>query len=272
LSNDGFEQASMGVAAGDYNHTGRPSLFVTNFSGENNDLYRNDGGFNFTDVSYPSGIAVPSLRWVKWGNAFADLDNDGWLDAVSVSGHVYPQVDGVPSAPPYKEPALLELNQKNSTFCDASQQAGTAFSTPHAARGLAVGDLFNNGNLDLVIENLDGAPVILRNAGLPGRHWVSFALAGVKTNRMALNARVAITAGGMTQTDEVHSGGSYLSQNDIRLHFGLGAADEIDSVTIHWPSGLVEKLGPLRADQFYSVLEGHGIVPFKEIQPSKVTR
>jgi hypothetical protein len=251
LSNDGFEQASMGVAAGDYNH---------------------DGGFNFTDVSYPSGIAVPSLRWVKWGNAFADLDNDGWLDAVSVSGHVYPQVDGVPSAPPYKEPALLELNQKNSTFCDASQQAGTAFSTPHAARGLAVGDLFNNGNLDLVIENLDGAPVILRNAGLPGRHWVSFALAGVKTNRMALNARVAITAGGMTQTDEVHSGGSYLSQNDIRLHFGLGAADEIDSVTIHWPSGLVEKLGPLRADQFYSVLEGHGIVPFKEIQPSKVTR
>jgi hypothetical protein len=268
LSNDGFEQASMGVAAGDYNHTGRPSLFVTNFSGEDNDLYRNDGGMNFTDVSYPSGIAAPSLAWVKWGNAFADLDNDGWLDAVSVSGHVYPQVDGVSNAPPYKEPALLEMNQTNGTFCDASRQAGSALSTPHAARGLAVGDLFNNGNLDLVIENLDGAPVVLQNEGIVGRHWVSFELAGTKSNRMALNARVTLSAGGMTQTAEVHSGGSYLSQNDVRLHFGLGAATRIDGVSIHWPSGRVEALGPLDADHFYSVLEGHGVVPFQQIRPS----
>jgi hypothetical protein len=269
VSEDGSEQASMGIAVGDYNHTGRPSLYVTNFSDENDLLYRNDGDWNFTEVSYASGVALPSLPWVKWGTAFVDLDNDGWLDLIAVSGHVYPQVDTLPSGPGYREPKLLSMNQKDGTFCDAGDQAGPALKEKRVSRGLAVGDLFNDGNMDVVISDIDGAPMILRNHGVPGRHWVSFELAGTKSNRLALNARLKIVAGGMTQTDEIHSGGSYLSQNDLRVHFGLGAATKIDSLEIRWPSGKVETLSNLAADQFYSVLEGQGIVPAETIRPAK---
>ena len=269
VSEDGSEQASMGIAVGDYNHTGRPSLYVTNFSDENDLLYRNDGDWNFTEVSYASGVALPSLPWVKWGTAFVDLDNDGWLDLIAVSGHVYPQVDTLPSGPGYREPKLLSMNQKDGTFCDAGDQAGPALKEKRVSRGLAVGDLFNDGNMDVVISDIDGAPMILRNHGVPGRHWVSFELAGTKSNRLALNARLKIVAGGMTQTDEIHSGGSYLSQNDLRVHFGLGAATKIDSLEIRWPSGKVETLSNLAADQFYSVLEGQGIVPAGKIRSGK---
>lgn len=268
VSEDGSEQASMGIAVGDYLHTGRPSLYVTNFEDENDLLYRNDGDWNFTEVSYPAGVALSSLPWVKWGTAFVDLDNDGWLDLITVTGHVYPQVDTLPSGGGYREPKLLDLNQKDGTFCDASQQAGPALMEKRVSRGLAVGDLFNDGNMDVVVGNLDGKPMILRNRGIPGRHWVSFELAGVKSNRLALNARVQLIAGGMTQTEEIHSGGSYLSQNDLRVHFGLGATTKIDRVVIHWPSGAVETLTNLEADKFYSVLEGQGVVPFARIRPA----
>jgi hypothetical protein len=272
VSEDGSEQASMGIAIGDYLHTGRPSLYVTNFSDENNLLYRNDGNWNFTDVSYPSGVALPSLPFVKWGTAFVDVDNDAWLDLITVSGHVYPQVDTLPSGARYREPKLLQLNQKDGTFCDASDEAGPALKEKHVSRGLAVVDLFNDGNMDIVIGDLDGRPMILKNHGVPGRHWVSFELAGTKSNRLALNARIKIVAGGVTQTDEIHSGGSYLSQNDLRVHFGLGDVKKIDSVEIRWPSGKVESLGPLTADQYYSVLEGQGVVPAERIRPAPVKR
>jgi enediyne biosynthesis protein E4 len=272
VSEDGSEQASMGIAIGDYLHTGRPSLYVTNFSDENNLLYRNDGNWNFTDVSYPSGLALPSLPFVKWGTAFVDVDNDGWLDLITVSGHVYPQVDTLPSGARYREPKLLQLNQKDGTFCDASDEAGPALKEKHVSRGLAVADLFNDGNMDIVIGDLDGRPMILKNHGVPGRHWVSFELAGTKSNRLALNARIKIVAGGVAQTDEIHSGGSYLSQNDLRVHFGLGDVKKIDSVEIRWPSGKVESLGPLTADQYYSVLEGQGVVPAERIRPAPVKR
>jgi hypothetical protein len=272
VSEDGSEQASMGIAIGDYLHTGRPSLYVTNFSDENNLLYRNDGNWNFTDVSYPSGLALPSLPFVKWGTAFVDVDNDGWLDLITVSGHVYPQVDTLPSGARYREPKLLQLNQKDGTFCDASDEAGPALKEKHVSRGLAVADLFNDGNMDIVIGDLDGRPMILKNHGVPGRHWVSFELAGTKSNRLALNARIKIVAGSVAQTDEIHSGGSYLSQNDLRVHFGLGDVKKIDSVEIRWPSGKVESLGPLTADQYYSVLEGQGVVPAERIRPAPVKR
>ena len=268
VSQDGSEQASMGIAIGDYNHTGRPSIYTTNFSDEYDDLYRNDGNWNFTDVSYQSGIALPSLPHVKWGTAFADFDNDGWLDLIAVSGHVYPQVDSLPSGGGYREPKLLHLNQADGTFCDASDLAGLALQERHVSRGLAVGDLFNDGNVDIVVGDLDGAPMILKNRGVSGRHWVSFELAGTKSNRMAIGARVKVVAGGITQTDEVHSGGSYLSQNDTRLHFGLGSAKTIDRIEIRWPSGAVETLTALAADQFYSVLEGSGVVPANRIRPA----
>jgi enediyne biosynthesis protein E4 len=261
VSDDGSEQASMGIAIGDYNHTGRPSIYVTNFSDENDLLYQNEGDWNFKEVSYPSGVALPSLPWVKWGTSFVDLDNDGWLDLITVAGHVYPQVDTLPSGGGYREPKMLQLNQANGSFCDASDQAGKALMERHVSRGLAVGDLFNDGNMDVVVGDIDGGPMILRNHGIPGRHWVSFELTGSKSNRLALNARISLVAGGMTQTDEVHSGGSYLSQNDLRIHFGLANATRIDKVQIYWPSGQSEILTNLTADQHYAVVEGKGIVP-----------
>jgi hypothetical protein len=267
VSDDGSEQASMGIALGDYNHTGRASISVTNFSDENDLLYRNDGDWNFKEDSYASGIALPSLPWVKWGTAFIDVDNDGWLDLIAVSGHVYPQVDSLPSGGGYREPKILNLNQRNGTFCDASDEAGPALKARRVSRGLAIGDLFNDGNMDIVVGDIDGTPMLLRNRGITGRHWISFELAGVKSNRLALNARISIVARGMTQTDEIHSGGSYLSQNDLRVHFGLGSAETVQSATIHWPSGKVETVNNLAADKYYSILEGQGIVPFEKIRP-----
>lgn len=258
----------MGLAVGDYLHNGRPSLFVTNFSDEYADLYRNDDAWSFTDVSYKSGVALPSLPYVKWGTAFFDADNDGWLDLIVVGGHVYPQVDTLPSGARYREPKVFELNQKDGTFCDATEQAGAALRIPRVSRGLAVGDLFNNGNVDVVVEDLTGAPMLLRNSGLPGRHWVSFELQGTKSNRLAIGARLKLIAGGMIQTEEIHSGGSYLSQNDLRVHFGLNTAAKIDSLEIRWPSGKVETMKGLDADRFYSVLEGQGIVAPEKIRPA----
>jgi enediyne biosynthesis protein E4 len=268
VSEDGSEQGSMGLAIGDYDHSGRPSIYVTNFADEYSTLYRNDGHYDFHDVSYKSGVALPSLPWVKWGDAFFDVDNDGWLDLIFVSGQVYPQMGGLPGAG-YQQPKVLNMNQGNGTFCDASQQAGPALQEKRVSRGVAIGDLFNDGNMDVVVEDLDGPPMVLRNKGIPGRHWVSFELAGTKTNRLAINARVKITAGGMTQTSQVLSGASYLSQNDLRQHFGLGSATKIDSVEIDWPSGTVDKMTNLEADKFYAVLEGKGIVPREQILPGK---
>lgn len=267
VNEDGSEQGSMGIAIGDYNHTGRPSFLVTNFANEYNTLYRNDGDWNFQDASYKSGPAVPSLPGVKWGTVFADLDNDGWLDLVVVSGHVYPQVDQLPAQGGYREPRSLSMNQGNGTFCDASEQAGPAIMEKRVSRGLATGDLFNSGNMDLVINDLDGPPSVLRNKGVPGRHWITFELAGTRSNRLAIGARLKLVAGGMTQTEEVHSGGSYLSQNDMRVHFGIGAAKKIDSLEVRWPSGRVETVKDLDADNFYSILEGSGVVDAKEIRP-----
>jgi hypothetical protein len=261
VSQDGTEQACMGVAIGDYLHMGVPSIYISNFENEYNTLYRNNGDWQFDDVSYKSGVGLPSMPFVKWGDAFFDIDNDGWLDLIAVSGHVYPQVAGLSSGAGYKEPGLLHLNQRDGTFCDASKQAGPALMQPRVSRGLAVGDLFNDGQIDVVVEDIDGAPMILRNRGNPGNHWISFSLEGSKSNRLALGAKIKIVAGGMTQTEQVRSGGSYLSQNDLRIHFGLGSAEKIDTVEIRWPSGASETLSNLPADQFYSVVEGKGILP-----------
>lgn len=269
VSADGSEQGSMGLAVADYNHTGRFSIYVTNFADEYSTLYRNDGKMEFSDVSYDAGVALASLPWVKWGDAFFDLDNDGWADLIAVNGQVYPQVDSLPSGSRYRQPKNLFLNQRDGTFCDASAQAGPALQVPTVSRGLAVADLENSGNIDVVVEDLDGSPMVLRNEGNPGSHWVSFELAGVKSNRLAIGARLKVTAGGMTQTDEIRSGGSYLSQNDLRLHFGLASATKIDSVEVRWPSGKVENLTNLGVDHFYSLLEGSGIVDEKEIRPAK---
>jgi enediyne biosynthesis protein E4 len=198
--------------------------------------------------------------YVQWGDAFVDFDNDGWPDVLMVSGHVYPQVDSVPSGPKYREPMVLLQNQRNGRFRDISKDVGPVIQVPRVSRGLAVGDLFNDGRVEAVVENLVGRPLILRPEGDAHNHWVSFELEGVKCNRLALNARVRVTAGGMVQLGEVFSGGSYLSQNDLRLHFGLGASEKVDKAEILWPDGTVESLPNLAADRFYSVREGAGVV------------
>jgi hypothetical protein len=249
----------MGIAVGDYDHSGRFSIYVTNFSDEDNALYRNLGKYDFRDVSYDAGVALAVLPWVKWGDAFVDLDNDGWLDLIAVNGQVYPQVDSLPSGARYHQPKNLFLNARNGKFCDAGKQAGAALIEPRVSRGLAVADLDNDGNVDIVVSDIDGGPMILHNQGTGGSHWVSFDLEGTRSNRLALGARVTITAGGMVQTEEVRSGGSYLSQNDLRVHFGLAGAIGIDSVEVRWPSGKIEHLSGLKADMFYRIVEGSSL-------------
>jgi hypothetical protein len=267
VSQDGNEQANMGVALGDYKHTGHPSIVVTHFSDEYAALFQNLGEMNFSDVSFLSGIAPSTIHYVGWGDAFFDFDNDGWVDLFMVNGHVYPQVDTGEAGARYLEPALLFLNQRNGKFKDISKLVGPALQLPRVSRGVATGDLFNNGRIDIVIENLKGGPTILRPQGGPSNHWISLELVGTKTNRLALNTRVMATAGDLVQTSEVLSGGSYLSQNDLRIHFGLGGRERVDKLEIFWPTGKVETLTNLAADHFYEVKEGEGLVSAEQIKP-----
>jgi hypothetical protein len=257
---NGVAQANMGIALGDYLHSGRMGVLITHFDSEYAALYRNDGGLSFTDVSAASGVLKATRGYVQWGDAFVDFRNCGWPDAFLVSGHVYPQVDSIPQGPRYREPKTLLLNQRNGMFKDISQSVGPAVQVPQVSRGLAVGDLFNDGKVEAVVENLVGGPMILRPEGGEQNHWISFQLEGTKSNRLALNARIRATAGDLAQGGEVLSGGSYLSQNDLRVHFGLGTHERVDRVEIRWPSGAVEVLKNLAADRFYRVREGTGVI------------
>jgi hypothetical protein len=257
---DGVEQANMGIAIGDYLHSGRMSLALSHFDVEYTALYTNDGGMNFTDNSITSGVARGTQGYVGWGDAFVDFANNGWLDFFQVNGHVYPQVDTTHTATHYLEPKLLLLNQRDGTFQNISRRVGPALEIPQVSRGLAVGDLFNDGRMEAVVENLVGEPMILRPEGGPKNHWVSFQLEGVECNRLALNARVRVTAGDLVQLGEVSSGGSYLSQNDLRLHFGLGGYAHLDRAEVLWPDGKKEVITNLAADRYYFVREGQGVV------------
>jgi len=260
---DGFEQANMGVAFGDYLHTGRMSLILSHFDIEYAALYRNQGAMNFADESILSGIARGTQGYVGWGDAFVDFSNDGWQDFFLVNGHVYPQVDSIARATRYLEPKLLFLNQHDGTFRNISTQVGPALQTEQVSRGLAIGDLFNDGRMEAVVENLVGQPMILRPEGGPPNHWISFQLQGSKGNRLALNARVRATSGDLIQHGEVISGGSYLSQHDLRIHFGLGNHPNLDRAEILWPDGKKELLTNLAADRFYVVREGEGVISTK---------
>jgi len=260
LNEDGAPQANMGIAIGDFLHNGRMSLLLSHFDNEYATLYRNDGDMKFTDISEKSGIAQGTRGYVGWGDAFVDFANDGWPDVFVVNGHVYPQIDSAHAGVAYREPKLLFLNQHDGTFKNISKSAGEALQVPQVSRGMAIGDLFNDGKLEAVIENLVGTPVILRPAGGPQNHSIGFELEGVKSNRLALNGRVRVSAGSLVQVGEVFSGGSYLSQNDLRLHFGLGGRDHADKIQIFWPDGRIETLTNLAADHIYSIREGKGVV------------
>jgi hypothetical protein len=269
VSEAGSPQACMGIALGDYLHQGRLGLFVTNFSEEYNTLYRYEGKLTFTDVSYASRTAPSSLPYVGWGTGFFDLENDGWLDLLVVNGHVYPQVDTVDIGTKYRQPKLLYINQRDGTFREASRDVGPALSIPCVSRGAAFGDLDNDGDIDIVVGDLDGGPMVLRNDGGNRNNWITLELRGARSNRLALGARVKVVAGELVQVSEVRSGGSYLSQNDLRLHFGLGKAERADRVEIGWPSGKTEVLTNLAARGFYAVKEGEGIVPPAPARPAE---
>lgn len=261
MSEDGVEQANMGLAVGDYMNVGRMSIVVSHFSDEYAALYRNDGNLNFSDVSRVAGIALPSAPYVGWGDAFLDLDNSGWLDLILVNGHVYPQVDNAKMGTAYREPKLVFQNQRDGTFRNVSAESGPAVKEPQVSRGLAVGDLFNRGRLNVVVENLTGGPMILEAKSNPAHHWVSFELEGTPANRLALNARVRVTTGKLQQLGEVRSGGSYLSQNDLRLHFGLEDAARMDKVEVMWPNGASQTFLDVAADRFYHLKQGGVLTP-----------
>jgi hypothetical protein len=264
---NGQAQANMGLALGDYLHTGRFSIFISHFDNEYAALYRNEGAMNFAEVSFPSGVAKASRGYVGWGDAFVDFANQGWPDIFMVNGHVYPQVDTVPTGPRYREPMVLLENQRDGTFKDISKDAGPAIQAPRVSRGMAIGDLFNDGQLEAVVENLVGPPTILRPEGEARHHWISFQLEGTKANRLALNTRVRAIAGHLVQLDEVRSGGSYLSQNDLRIHFGLGDHPKVDKVEIIWPNGKIESILNLAADRYYTIREGSGVVKTDDPRP-----
>jgi enediyne biosynthesis protein E4 len=267
VSGDGAEMAGMGVAVCDYNHTGRFSLEVTNFEDQYNSLFRNDGDMGFTDSANAAGIAAASAPMLGWGTGCVDFDNDGWPDLFAVNGHVYPQVDGLQIGAKYREPMLAFLNNGNGAFRDVSDALGPALMVPRPSRGAAFGDLDNDGDIDVVVENIDGAPIILRNDGGNSNHWITLELFGTRSNREALGAQVKAVAGRLAQTDEVRSGGSFLSQNDMRIHFGLGQAEKVDRIVIRWPSGQTETLQNLPADRFYAVKEEEGVVPAEKARP-----
>jgi enediyne biosynthesis protein E4 len=267
---DGIEQANMGVAYGDYLHNGRMSLAISHFDVEYTALYTNEGGMNFTDNSIPSGIARGTQGYVGWGDAFVDFANKGWQDFFLVNGHVYPQVESTHTSIHYLQPKLLFLNLQNGSFENISRRVGPALEVPQVSRGLAVGDLFNDGRMEAVVENLVGQPMILRPENGPPNHWISFQLEGFPGNRLALNARVRATAGDLVQLGEVQSGGSYLSQNDLRIHFGLGKHDRVDQAEVLWSDGKKETLTNLAADKYYVVREGQGIISVN--QPAHLTR
>lgn len=267
LSESGARQANMGIAFGDYLHTGRISLVISHFDNESAAFYRNDGAMDFTDVSLSSGVGRGTIGYVGWGDAFVDFDNRGWQDLFIVNGHVYPQVDQIRTSLRYLEPKLLFVNERNGTFKDISKSSGSAIRTPQVSRGLAIGDLFNDGTLEAVVENLNGQPMILRPKRSQSNHWISFRLEGVKCNRLALNARVRVFAGDLVQFQEVASGGSYLSQSDVRVHFGLGAHERIDKIEVTWPGGSKDQLTGLPTDRFYTVRQGAGVVKSEGVNP-----
>lgn len=268
VSGDGSEQGSMGVAVGDYLHTGKMGIYVTNFADEYNVLYRNNGKFDFTDVSFAAKVAQSSRPYVGWGTGFFDLDNDTWLDLFVVNGHVYPQMDEISSGAGYKQGKLLYINNGDGTFCGATKQGGKALSEERVSRGAAFGDLDNDGNIDIVVEDLDSTPMILKNQGDKNNHWITLELGATQGNPLAIGAMIKITSGKITQLEEIRSGGSYLSQNDLRVHFGLGRATKVDLIEIRWNSGKIETIKDVVADKFHSILEGEGIVPFARIRPT----
>jgi hypothetical protein len=268
LNESGREIAAMGIAAGDLSHKGSVDLYITTFSDDYNPLYRNDGAGNFTDTSYQDGIAEPTIPFLGWGDGFFDYDNDGWLDIFVANGHVYPTIDTQNWGTTWAERPLLFHNKAGKlTLVPAVENTGLAKLA--SARGMAFGDLSNDGHIDVVVNNMDGTPSLFRNVATNDNHWIAFRLIGSqeisplkrRSPMDAVGATVYLTAGGMRQRFDVTAGGSFASSSDQRPHFGLGKSTRIDKLEIVWPSGRIEQITqPLSVDRFYTIQEQRGIV------------
>jgi len=251
---NGRTMSGMGVAAADYDGDGLIDIFRSNFSDERETLYRNRGEGQFDEVTAAAGLAH-NTRYVGWGCGFFDFDNDGWKDLLLVNGHVFPEVDRLNTAIRYKNPMILYRNTGKGRFEDVSLAAGPALAELHSARGAAFGDIDNDGSVEVVVNNQNEPPSLLKQSTARSNHWIVLQLSGSRSNRSAIGARVRVTASGRTQIDEVRSGGSYLSQNDLRLHFGLGRSEEVDRIEVDWPSGVRQTLEHVKADRVMSIRE-----------------
>jgi hypothetical protein len=278
LSEEGRAQASMGIALGDYNRDGKLDLFVTTFSDDNKTLYRNDGEGAFTDVSFRAGLGLPTIPFLSWGTGFLDYDNDGLLDLFLANGHVYPITDQTDWGTTYAQRPLLFRNIDGKKFQEVPAATGSGLATIVCARGAAFGDLFNDGHVDVVLNNVDSPPTLLRNVTKTTNHWLELRLiaaakpfghdavaddrgvtklpAAYNSPRDAMGAKVFLTANGVRQRADVFSGGSYASNSDPRLHFGLGSATKIEKLEILWPDGKKEEIAAPPVDQIVTITEG----------------
>jgi hypothetical protein len=255
-SEHGAEQAGMGLSVGDFDNDGRLDILKTNFVGDYPNLYKNVVK-GFKDVAVRAGLAV-NPDYVLWGTGLVDLDNDGWKDVLQVSGHVYPEVGKIDASESYARPRLVYRNLANGRFEDVSKVAGPGISAPFSSRGAAFGDVDNDGDIDVVVMNMHNVPSLLRNDLKNTNHWLKVRLQGARSNRAAIGATVSVVAGDLTQTDAVLSQSSFLSHNDLRLHFGLGDAAAVDKITVRWPSGEVEEFPGAPAGRLVLLVEGSG--------------
>jgi hypothetical protein len=256
-SQDGKPQAGMGVATGDYDRNGTVDLFKTNFAGDTSTLYANDGKGSCEDRTFAAGIGL-NTRWLGWGVAFVDLDNDGWLDLFLVNGHVYPEVQALQTEAGYQQRKVVYRNLANGRFGDITEALGPPVTTPAAGRGAAFADLDNDGDIDVVVNNVHAAPDLFRLDSRNGAHWATLKLIGTRSNRSAIGARVRLFDAAGVQVQEVRGGGSYFSQNDLRVHFGLGQSTRIERVEVRWPNGLEEQWKNVEADRITTLTEGAG--------------
>ena len=266
---DGHEQAGMGIGVADYDCDGWLDIFKTNFADDTVDLYHNNGDGTFSDVSFTAGVGIHN-QYVAWGCGFIDYDNDGWADIVQVNGHVYPEVDKYNFGETFKNPRLVYKNLGNGRFQDVSAQMGPGIMERFSSRGAAFGDYDNDGGMDMLVLNMNDLPSLLHNEGGNRQNWIKIKLIGTHCNRTAIGARVRVVTGKHAQIDEVHSGTSVMSQNDLRLHFGLGQADSVDVIEVKWPTTQkVELFSNVKANQIITIREGSGTFTVFDVHARK---